>query len=150
MTFQKLRLSPLFVFLLFCSLAYAQQPPASRARITTPINENQRIVLRGNKPPLARSENDQGPAPDDLPTKRMMLLLSRSAEQESALKEFLRQQQAPGSPNFHKWLTPAEFGERFGVDDADIKSVTDWLKQQGFAVSQFCWRQCAHTVATNS
>src|SRR5260370_31795491 len=36
------------------------------------------------------------------------------------------------SPNFHKWLTPEQFGKQFGAADADIQTVTDWLTRQGF------------------
>ena len=44
------------------------------------------------------------------------------------------QQQTPGSPNYHHWLTPEEYGQRFGVSDADIGKITQWLQQQGLQV----------------
>jgi len=37
------------------------------------------------------------------------------------------------SGNFHKWLTAEEFGDKFGVDQADLDKVTGWLESHGFA-----------------
>jgi len=42
--------------------------------------------------------------------------------------------QQSGSPNYHKWLTPEEFGQQFGASDADIQAVTSWLQGHGFQV----------------
>jgi len=42
------------------------------------------------------------------------------------------EQLSKDSPNFHKWLTPEQFGKQFGPADADIQTVTDWLTRQGF------------------
>ena len=94
------------------------------------------VALRGNVHPLARPEYDFGPAPDDLPMKRMLLVLQRSPEQEAELRHLLDEQQTRSSPNFHKWLTPKEFGERFGPAPQDIEAVTDWLTSQGFVVNR--------------
>lgn len=34
----------------------------------------------------------------------------------------------PQSPNFHKWITAKQFGERFGVAQQDIDTATRWLE----------------------
>jgi subtilase family serine protease len=102
------------------------------ARITQAIDNTQLIRLRGNVHPLARPEFDRGAVADSMPMNRMLLLLQRSAEQKAALQKLLEEQQIKGSPNFHKWLTPDEFGNRFGPADADIQKITDWLASQGF------------------
>jgi hypothetical protein len=67
---------------------------------------------------------------------RMLLVLQRAPKQETALRKLLDQQQTKSSPNFHKWLTPEQFGEQFGPADADIQAVTDWLTTQGFEVNR--------------
>ena len=41
------------------------------------------------------------------------------------LEELLAAQQNPASPEYHKWLTPAEFWKRFGPSDADAKSLSE-------------------------
>jgi subtilase family serine protease len=63
---------------------------------------------------------------------RMMLVLKRSPDQESALQDLLTQQQINSSANFRKWLTPDMFGQQFGPADADIQAVTSWLTSFGF------------------
>src|SRR5437667_11378167 len=62
----------------------------------------------------------------------MLLLLQRSQDQETALRHLLDDQQSKSSTNYHAWLTPEEFGRRFGPADEDIQAVTKWLSSQGF------------------
>ena len=76
------------------------------------------------------------PSAADLPMERMQLVLKRSPEQESALEKLMAEQQDRSSPNYHKWLTPAEFGRRFGPADQDIQTITAWLGSHGFQVSK--------------
>ncbi|HEV2194949.1 MAG TPA: protease pro-enzyme activation domain-containing protein [Candidatus Acidoferrum sp.] len=110
----------------------AFQTSAVPARITQAIDETQLVRLKGNVHPLARPEFDQGPVSDATPMKRMMLLLHRSQEQEAALQEFMAEQMSNESPNFHKWLTPQQFGAQYGPADADVQTVTSWLSSLGF------------------
>ena len=120
--------------------AGAQTQPANavsaqagpRARITQAINDTQLMTLHGNVHPLARAEFDRGEVDFSQPVTRMLLLLQRSPEQQAALAKLMEEQQAPSSPNFHNWLTPAEFGAQFGPADADIQKIKDWLSEQGF------------------
>jgi Pro-kumamolisin, activation domain len=108
---------------------------APRDMVTRPIDEAQRTVLRGNRHPLVRAEFDRGVAPSGLPMRRMLLVLKRSDEQERSLKALLADQQATGSPQFHHWLTPEQFGRQFGPSDGDIEKVTAWLNAHGFQVA---------------
>ncbi len=64
----------------------------------------------------------------------MSLVLAPSAQQTAALDKLLADQQNAASPQFHKWLTPAQFGEQFGVSDADLQVLQNWLTTQGFTV----------------
>src|SRR5436305_12077962 len=66
------------------SVAADHLVPPPQARITEPIDDKNRIVVHGNRHPLARPEFDRGPAPLDLRLDRMLLVLKRSAQQESA------------------------------------------------------------------
>jgi hypothetical protein len=102
------------------------------ARITQAVDEKNLVVLKGNVHPLARPEFDQGVVPDAQPLNRMLLLLQRSPDQESALRQLLDDQQNKSSPNYHAWLSPEQFGKQFGPADADIQAVTRWLTSQGF------------------
>lgn len=105
---------------------------AVAARVTERIDASRLVTLRGNTHTLARAQNDQGAAPPDLPMNRIMLVLKRSAEQESALQNLLTQQQVTGSASYHQWLTPDQFAQRFGPADSDIQAVTSWLASYGF------------------
>jgi subtilase family serine protease len=119
---------------LFSGLSVAQTSP--RILITKPVDENQLTVLKGNTHPLARAEFDRGAAPADLPMNRMLLVLKRSDEQENALRSLVDNQQDKASPNYHKWLTPEQFGKQFGPSDQDIAQVTSWLQSHGFQIAQ--------------
>ncbi len=85
---------------------------------------------------MARPEFDRGLAPSTLPMDRMMLVLKRSPQQEAAFQKLLAEQQDHSSPNYHKWLTPEQFGAQFGASDQDIQTVTTWLQSQGFVVNK--------------
>jgi hypothetical protein len=111
--------------------AFAQGTPVL-PRVVDRVDATRLAVLSGNTHPLARAQNDQGAAPPDLPMNRIMLVLKRSPEQESTLQDLLVEQQTTSAANFHKWLTPAQFGQQFGPADADIQAVTSWLASFGF------------------
>lgn len=114
------------------SVSALQTAPAVPARITQAIDETQLVRLKGNVHPLARLEFDQGPVADSTPMNRMLMVLQRSPEQQAALQELMGEQLSKDSPNYHKWLTPQQFGAQFGPADADLQAVTDWLTQHGF------------------
>src|SRR5262249_15918367 len=89
---------------------------------------------QGHRHPMARPEFDRGPASQDLRMDRMLLVLSSSPEQEVELTQLLDQQQDQASPVYHQWLTPEQFGERFGPSESDIQVVNSWLQTHGFQV----------------
>src|SRR5437660_5453082 len=107
---------------------------SARSLITEALDEGHLTVLRGNTHRLARPEFDLGTAPASLPMERMLLVLKRSPEQETALRRLLDDQQDKASPNYHKWLTPEQFGRQFGPSDSDIQTITSWLQSHGFQV----------------
>ena len=80
----------------------------------------------------ALAYRDLGLAPAATPIRRVQLVLRRSAERERALATLMDRQQDPASPDFHRWLTPAEYGAQFGPSDDDLGHVTAWLERQGF------------------
>ena len=125
----------------FPSALFAQQSSAVQSApvqphplITQPVDEALLTVLEGNTHPLARPEFDLGTAPATLPMQRMLLVLKRSPEQESALRKLLDDQQDKASPSYHKWLTPEQFGQQFGPTESDMQTITSWLQSHGFQV----------------
>jgi subtilase family serine protease len=95
-----------------------------------------RTTLKGNVHPLARAQYDQGEAPAGMMLHRMMLVLKRSEQQETALRQLMENQQSKNSPSYHQWLTPEGFGKQFGPADSDLSAVVGWLNTSGFEVTR--------------
>ncbi|MGA2170635.1 MAG: Ig-like domain repeat protein [Terracidiphilus sp.] len=145
---------PLLVFFSPFLLAYslslpvptgAQGVPHSsiQPRITGPIDESSLVTLRGNTHPFAQPRFDLGPAPASMLASRMLLVLTRSTQQEADLQTYLQSMQDANSPNYRKFLSPREFGARFGVGDADLQSIQTWLTSHGFTVNKVSTGQMA-------
>jgi len=127
-------LCTILFFLLLSANRVAAQSPNVAPRITQAIDETNLVVLHGNTHPLAQPEFDQGAAPASLPMQRMLVVLQRSPQQEAVLDQLLEQQQDNSSPNYHRWLTPQQFGADFGPAAADVQTITNWLQSHGFKV----------------
>ena len=89
------------------------------------------VRLPGHLPWMARKQFDRGEAPASLKLSDLDIVLSKTPAQESELKSFLAAVNDPRSPQYHHWLSPAEYGRRFGASDATLKAVTDWLMSSG-------------------
>jgi subtilase family serine protease len=124
-----------FAFLPLWAAAVSAQNPAPVTRITQAVDNANRTLLKGNVFSMARPEFDRGAAPLNLPMERMTLVLRSTPEQQAALTTLLDEQQDQSSPNYHKWLTPAQFGQQFGASEQDIQTITSWLQSQGFQVN---------------
>ncbi len=109
---------------------------ASRARIliTEPVDERHWKRLRGNTRREANAENDRGRVADDFKLEHMLLQLKRPPELEEEFEQYIDSLTDKTSPNFHHWLTPDEQGQKYGLAQDDINTVTDWLESHGFTV----------------
>ena len=116
------------------SSAAPAETPAYRA--IKPVDELQTVTLAGNVHPLARPEFDRGPVSGETRLERMVLALKPSAEQQAALDALVEAQHDPASPLYRRWLTPAEYGARFGAGAQDLARVTAWLEGHGFSVEE--------------
>ena len=103
-------------------------------RIPNRIDPTRAAVLRGRVHPLAQPAFDQGPVPPSTRLSFVTLHLSPSATQQAALDRLLVDQQNPSSPNYHRWLTPEQFADRFGLSGGDLGKVVAWLESQGMTV----------------
>src|SRR6516225_4318570 len=119
---------------LLSSLVLAQQ--TQQRRIVRPVNNATTVRLQGTMHPRVLAGVDRGPVAATMPLQRMTLVFSRTPEQQAAVDQLLTEQQDPNSVNYHKWLTPEEFGDRFGLSQADIDVVSAWLTAQGFRVEE--------------
>lgn len=103
-------------------------------RIVQEIDEARRTVLANNTDRHVRPEFDQGPVDPDMVMHRMLLVMKRSPDQEAALRKFLLELHETASPNYHRWITPEQFGQRFGVAEQDIRKVSSWLESHGLQI----------------
>jgi len=103
------------------------------SRIIQPIDENTRVTLKGNVRRELATAPDLGSVEDGKPL-HLYLLLQRTTAQQADLDNLIQRQQQPTAPEYHKWLTPKEFGARFGAAPEDIAKITAWLESHGFQV----------------
>ncbi len=111
-----------------CSLAQ----PGVVERIKRPVNDADVALLPGGVHPRIARALDQGSVPANKSLARMAIFFKPSAAQQSDLNEMLREQLDPASPNYHKWLTPEQYGARFGMNPNDLAKVSSWLQAHGF------------------
>src|SRR5882724_11823164 len=126
------------VFTTISSPAQAQRltggSRSARSLIPNRIDRTRLVSLSGHVPKALTADRDLGPVEDETPIP-LFLMLKHSPEQQADLDALLTAQQDPGSPSYHKWLTPQEFGERFGASESDISKLTFWLQSEGFQVT---------------
>jgi hypothetical protein len=149
MSLRQFRLKSPILTLLACTLAFAladtrttaaqesaATPPVATPRIVARVDEDQLTTIKGSVHPLARAKYDQGAVSPDLAMGDLILVLKRSPEQQAAFDNFVASQYEPSSPNFHKWLQPAQVGEKFGVAQSDIDTISNWLRNHNFSVDE--------------
>jgi uncharacterized protein (TIGR03437 family) len=123
-----------FIIIVFAAILGAAGVMAQTRRITQTVDNGIRTVLTGHMHPKALASNDQGRVAPSLAMSYITLRLAPTAAPQADLETLLAEQQTPGSPNYHLWLTPEQYAQRFGVSDTDIGQITQWLQQQGLQV----------------
>ena len=118
--------------LFVCS--FASVLPAQQDRITAAIDTRHSVAIGGTVPALAQPKYDRGAVEPGFRLSNITLMLRPSAAQQTALEQLLAQQQDPASPNYHNWLTPETYADRFGASAADLDKIAAWLRSQGFTV----------------
>ena len=120
--------------LFFAASSRAQAPLENR--VADAVRDSEIRQLRGNAHPLARAEFDRGKVADSTVLPRITIFFAPQSGQQAALDQLLSEQQDRGSANYHRWLTPPEFGARFGLSQNDVSKVVAWLQSRGFAVQE--------------
>ena len=109
---------------------------ATADRVAGNIDNREMRAVPNSVHRLANPQFDQGPADPATPLNHLLLLTKPSAAQQADLDHLLADQQNPSSPEFHKWLTPEEFGARFGLSTSDHSKIAAWLATQGLTVNE--------------
>ncbi|MDP9170403.1 MAG: protease pro-enzyme activation domain-containing protein, partial [Acidobacteriota bacterium] len=112
-------------FFLFVSLGLA-----AKDRIAGRPESGRLATLRNTVHPQARLQLDRGSVDPSMRIDYATLMLKPAA----GLEVFLASQQDPNSADYHRWLTPEQFGDRFGLSANDMATVVSWLKDQGFTI----------------
>ena len=69
---------------------------APAVRIVDRIDDSHLVTLKGNTHPFANAQNDRGRVSPTLPMTDLILVLSRSAEQQAAFDQFVASQYEAG------------------------------------------------------
>ncbi len=122
--------------LVFISALLTATLHAQPDRISARIDGGRTVVLAGHVPSRARAEFDQGAVAASFPVPGVTICLKRSPSQQTSLEQLLASQQNPASADFHKWLTPEQYADRFGASQNDVNRITAWLLSQGLTVQR--------------
>lgn len=104
--------------------------------VTGAIDNLRQHVLSGDMPVTLHNVTDSGVLQAGRVLEHLQLVLNRPADRQAALDALVAQQLDPASPNYHRWVEPAEFGASFGPAPSDVNAVIAWLNARGFAVGQ--------------
>ena len=115
--------------------ALADIDTSEAARVTQTVDSRAITAVGNSHLAFIAAAKPTAAVADSTPMNHMQLVLKRSAKRAAALDALVAAQHDPTSSKFRKWVTPQEFGNRFGANDADIAAITSWLTSQGFKVN---------------
>jgi kumamolisin len=105
---------------------------ASSERPPGPVIGAVTRVLANTVPALVHAAEDLGPIK---PLTSMHVALPLALPDPGALNRLVADQYRAGNRNFHRFLTPAEFGVRFGAPPAEVAGVAAVLNRLGLHVA---------------
>jgi hypothetical protein len=94
-------------------------------------NAVKRVLLKGAKAVAASHGTKIGLASK---TKTISVTLSLKLRNAAQLKTFLKELYDPSSPNYKKFLTPAQFQAAYGPTQTQVQQVENFAKQNGLQV----------------
>jgi pro-kumamolisin-like protein/Big-like domain-containing protein len=145
----RLQIRSLRLLLAFITLIATGLTSAS-AQTSDVILGDRQIIARSTHP-LTNAAEEIGVVNGNKGMDRMVLILGVSTEQDHQLQTLIDSQHSKGSPEYHHWLTPDEFGNRFGPTEKDIAQVKSWLQEQGFVLGRVArsgrWIEFSGSVA---
>ena len=88
-------------------------------------------ALPGTAPLLLSGASVVGAAAGDV---RQQVVLTLALRDQAGLKALLAAQQVRGNAAYRRWLTPAQFTDRFGPTTASVDSAVSWARSAGLRV----------------
>jgi subtilase family serine protease len=121
------------VFVCLFAAAFLSSPSyaATPDRIAGDLGSGQSIPLYSGATPL-RLGQDLGRADGGRVMRGVSLTFQLSPSQQKDMDQFLAELADHSSPNFHRYLTPAQYAARFGMSQNDLNKVVAWVRAQGF------------------
>lgn len=102
--------------------------------ITNNARAAERQVLRGHVV-RAVTELNLLPVGTLASSTNLDLAISLPLRNQEALTNLLQQEYAPTSPQYHHWLTPKQFTERFGPTEQDYQAAIEFARANGFTIT---------------
>ena len=90
-----------------------------------------RVAVAGSQPEWAKPSTEKGAVPAGQVINSRIYLAGQNQDQMAALAKAVTD---PSSPDYHKYLTPAQVQSQFGATADQIKTVTDWAGGAGLKV----------------
>ncbi len=72
---------------------------------------------------------------DEDPSRTIDVQLSLQLRDRAQLDDLIRRVSAPGSPDYGKYLTPAQFDAQFGPTAAQVNQATAFIRANGLQVT---------------
>ncbi len=129
----RIRLAALSLSILSILVLYTPSYAAPTDRIGA-ITSGPTVRFASGVPLQARPEFDQGAVDPAMKMGYLTLLTKPTAAQQKAINKLLADQQNPHSASYHKWLTPEQYADRFGLSQSDMNKLAGWLQAQGFTI----------------
>jgi kumamolisin len=89
------------------------------------------VALEGNTPAVVSTGTETGTVSPDQSVPLVFGLRIRNQDQ---LERLITELSNPTSPLYHRWLTPRQFEAQFGPTQADVDTVTDYLRDHNIRV----------------
>ncbi len=124
----------LILSLMCASVAFAADSGSRVLTITKPIDETQLVKLAGNTRIEANAKNDRGAVPDGFALDHMLLQLKRAPQLDREFAQYVESLTNKSSSHFRQWISASEQGEKYGLAQQDIDTITSWLQSHGFTV----------------
>src|SRR5437660_12692546 len=127
---RKVQWSKWYALALLAAALAAGSAMAARSGRSLPAGRG--TVLAASVPRLVFSARDVGALNS---TRRLQVALPLRLPDPAALDRFAAAQSTPGSRDYRRFLTPAEFGRRFGAPAAELQRAAGALKGLGLEVA---------------
>ena len=101
--------------------------------VTAAVAQETRVAIAARTAASLPAAIDVGPMPS---SQRISLTLTLApvADRAAALDQFLATVTTPSSPNYHRWVTPAQFAATFGATADQLASAAQWVESNGLSL----------------